>query len=162
MSTIMFKEVVTADKAANTKANGLWGKMVMFVSQEPAKSFNLEGLKDYLKNREAEAKDEDSKWKPSGAYRSNKSLIVRCKRLSVSLLNGASGFRGKTEVQDECNEIEHVERTPYEQFSAAMEVVSKKLKKLESGQLTTAAAVIGNLAKTVREQIEGVMQQKAA
>ena len=159
--SMLFKEVVTADKAANTKANGLWGKMVMFVSQEPAKSFNLEGLKDYLKNREAEAKDEDSKWKPSGAHRSNKSLIVRCKRLSVSLLNGASGFRGKTEVQDECNEIEHVERTPYEQFSAAMEGVSKKLKKLEPGQMTTAAAVIGNLAKTVREQIEGQMQQAA-
>jgi len=161
MSTIMFKEVVTADKAANTKANGLWGKMVMFVSQEPAKSFALEGLKDYLKNREQEAKDEDRKWKPSGAYRSNKSLIVRCKRLSVSLLNGASGFRGKTEVQDECNEIEKVERTPYEQFSAAMEVVSKKLKKLEPGQIATAAAVIGNLAKTVREQIEGQMKQAA-
>ena len=40
--SMLFKEVVTADKAANTKANGLWGKMVMFVSQEPAKSFNLE------------------------------------------------------------------------------------------------------------------------
>src|SRR3990167_10403211 len=161
MSTVLFKEVVTADKAANTKANGVWGKMVMFVSQDPAKSFALEGLKDYLKNREQEAKDEDRKWKPSGAYRSNKSLILRCKKLGVGLLSGDT-FRGKTDVQDECNEIEYTAKTPYEQFSAAMEVVGKKLKKLESGQLTTAAAGISNLAKTVREQIEGVMQQKAA
>lgn len=159
---LQFKEVVTADKAANTKANGLWGKMVLYVSQEPAKSFNLDGLKDYLKNREKEAREEDKKWNPSGAYRSNKSLILRAKRLEVSLTNSKGESRGKSEVQDQCNEIERKELSPFDQFMAAVNTVSKKLDKLEQGQKVTAMAAISELANRVRKAITGEQDKLAA
>lgn len=158
----LFKEVVAADKAANTKANGLWGKMVQFVSQEPAASFSDKELKDYLKNRETEAKDADSKWKPSGAYRSNKSLIIRAVRLKVGLMNGKDTPRGKSEVQDECNELETTEKSPWDQFAAAMNTATKKFDKLEPGQIPAAAAMIGTLAQNARNKMIGRVEEAKA
>lgn len=157
-----FKGVVAADKAANTKANGLWGQMVHYVRQEPAKSFDHGQLKDYLKEKEKEAREQDKKWNPSNAYRSNKSLILRATRLSVGLMNGETP-RGKSEVQDECNELENSTKTPWEQFAAAMNQATKKFDKLEPGQIPAAAAMIGTLAQTARAKLTGkVTEAKAA
>jgi len=165
---VQFSEVKAADKAANTKANGLWGKMVSYVRftvPEDMKGLDAKGkptaLSDFLKNREKDAKDEDKKWQPSPAYRSNKSLILRAVRLNVQLVSRDQP-RGKTEVQDECNEIEKVELTPYQQFMTAITTVGKKLDKLEHGQKVTAFAAINELATKVRKEIEGATEQKAA
>lgn len=162
MNDIKFTEVVTADKAANTKANGLWGKMALFCTQEPMKSFTPDESKDYLKNREKEAREADKRWLPSNAYKSNKSLILRAKRLEVSLLRGNGETRGKTEVQDQCNEIERKDLTPYDQFMAAMNTVSKKLSKLEHGQKITAIAAISELQQRIRKELAGEQEKKAA
>ena len=159
---LKFQELVTADKAANTKANGLWGKMAVFAMQEPCKSFNHEGAKKYFAEKEKEAKLSDKKWEPSGAYRSNKSLIVRAKRLAVPLVNSHGDSRGKTEVQDDWNELEASAKTPYQQFTAAMETATKKFDKLEVGQYPAAAALVGQLATTIRAKITGQMEQIAA
>lgn len=162
-----FKEVVTADKAANTKANGLWGKMVSYCQQLPEQFREVtdgkaKAMSDYLNNRVKEAREQDHKWDPSNAFRSNKSLILRAIRLGVNMVDSRDQPRGKTEVQDTCNELEKKDLSPFDQFMAAVNMVSKKLDKLEQGQKVTAIAAISELANRVRRQITGEQEKKAA
>lgn len=161
MKVCNFHEVVLSDKAANRKGQGAWAALVSFVANAYP-GMNDKGIKEELRTKEKTAK-EDDKWEPSGAYRSSKSLILRASRLGVKIVQNDE-VRGKSDVQDECNELEKTEKTAGQKFTTAINTANSLTEKMNHGELIAALALTHELLKKLKSNVEKAQpqEQKAA
>lgn len=132
-----FNDVVKADKLVLKNSNNAWKAQVLHFMEALNHLATDEQCKEVYKSVEKEAK-KDLNWKPSNVYMSNKSVIIRAKRLGIAIVGKDGTPRGKSEVQNDCNAAEDNSKTDMEKFTAALVNATKYLDKIEEGQIPAA------------------------
>ncbi len=150
---MLFKDVVKTDKLVLKNSNNAWQHQVKHFAATLAHLATDVQCKEVYKTIEKEAKVEFN-WKPSNVYMSNKSVIIRAKRLSVALMDGDK-VRGKSDVQNECNDIESTAKTDFEKYQQALVQAVKYLDKVENGQVPAAFAAAKQLMDKAQQRAEG-------
>lgn len=150
-----FQDVVKADTLVAKRSGDAWKAQVGHFVENLNHLETDDQCKEVFKELEKTAKA--GGWKPSNVYMSNKSVILRAKRLSVPLLDAKGKVRGKSEVQDDCNALEDNSKSPFEKFQAAVERASAYLDKLEPGQIPPAYMLIKELHAKANDRAAAAM-----
>jgi len=135
-----FAEVVRVDRLVQKNSNNAWVAQVGHFQEALSRLETDVQCKEVYKVLEKQAKA-DSDWKPSNVYMSNKSVILRAKRLEVSLMDDGH-VRGKSEVQNACNAIESNTKTALEKLQAAMVSAVALLDKIDASEVPAAYVAI--------------------
>ena len=148
-----FKDVVKIDKLVLKNSNNAWKAQVgHFIEHVNHLKTDTE-CKEVFKALERTERDE-SNWKASNVYMSNKSVILRAKRLGIALMDGDK-VRGKSDVQNDCNEAESTAKTDFEKYQAALVLAVKYLDKVENSQVPAAFAAARRLMDKAQIRAEG-------
>ncbi len=148
-----FKDVVKIDKLVLKNSNNAWKAQVQHFMENVNHLATDAECKEVFKALERAERDE-SNWKASNVYMSNKSVIIRAKRLKVSLMDGDK-VRGKSDVQNDCNEIESTSKTDFEKYQQALVQAVKYLDKVENSQVPAAFAAAKQLMDKAQIRAEG-------
>lgn len=145
-----FVQVVKTDRLVQKNSNNAWKAQVQHFHENLRHLETDVQVKEVYKTLEKQQKEEQM-WKPSNVYMSNKSVIIRAKRLSVALMDGDK-VRGKSDVQNDCNAAEDNTKTAFEKYQQALLNAAKYLDKIDPSQIPGAYVAAKELFAKVNDQ----------